>query len=357
MTLHIYTELDVLPAGGPAAPILYPFLGAPSHDPRDPAVDRYQRFLATGKDFLALSTLDEADIVVFPVAWEAAKEQPECVAHARRLAELAAKHAKPFVIFFWSDSAEEVPVSPSYVFRTSLYRSQRSERAAIEIAMPAWSEDFVDHYQGGEQVIRQKGPRPLVGFCGFDTPIPALHKRIAKRLLGRAVMSSRGRALKRLASDGRIDTSFVVRPGFFGGQAIDGRPNYEGMVRARAEYVQNMLTTDYALAARGSETWGKSAGNFSYRLYEILSAGRPPLFVNTDCVLPYDELVDWRSFAIWVDESELDGVADRVVAFHAALSPEAFVALQRECRRIWVEYLSPEGFFRNFHRHFPGLRP
>jgi hypothetical protein len=33
-------------------------------------------------------------------------------------------------------------------------------------------------------------------------------------------------------------------------------------------------------------------------------------------------------------------------------SPPEFVDLQHECRRLWQEWLSPEGFFANFYRHF-----
>ena len=124
------------------------------------------------------------------------------------------------------------------------------------------------------------------------------------------------------------------------------------MRRARAEYVENMVESDYALAARGSETWGPTAGNFSYRLYEVLSCGRPPLFVNTDCVLPFDHELDWTRFTVWVDESELGSVARRLTDFHASLDDDAFADLQHRCRQVWVEFLSPQGFFRNLHRYF-----
>lgn len=350
--LRIHTELGLIPRGTPSSPILYPFCGAPADDPLDPSHGRYEALLREGPGFLALAPLETADIVVFPVGWEHAQGDAALVESAHRLAEVAREHGKPFVIFYWSDDADEVPVAPSVVFRTSLYRSLRPQRAARELAMPAWSEDFVEHYQDGRQLVREKSNPPAVGFCGHDTPIPSLLKGLAKRALGRPAMSSRGQAMRRLAADGRIESRFVVRPAFFGGSVVDGRSNYELMRRVRLEYVENMLGADYALAARGAETWGKSAGNFSYRLYEILSAGRPPLFVNTDCVLPYDDQLDWKSFTIWVDESDLRHIADTLVRFHESLSAAEFVDLQRECRRVWLEYLSPQGFFRNLHRHF-----
>ena len=113
-----------------------------------------------------------------------------------------------------------------------------------------------------------------------------------------------------------------------------------------------MIESDYALAARGSETWGPSAGNFSYRLYEILSCGRPPLFVNTDCVLPYDGEIDWTEFTVWIEERELESIANRLVEFHAVLDDDAYAELQHRCRQVWIDYLSPHGFFRHLHLHF-----
>jgi len=86
-------------------------------------------------------------------------------------------------------------------------------------------------------------------------------------------------------------------------------------------------------------------------LYETLSFGRIPIFINTDCVLPYDFAIDWKKYCVWVDESELPFIADKVADFHNALAPQEFEDLQYECRRMWEEWLSPEGFFDNFYRH------
>jgi len=44
-------------------------------------------------------------------------------------------------------------------------------------------------------------------------------------------------------------------------------------------------------------------------------------------------------------------VADRVAEFHASISGEEFAELRVACRRLWEEWLSPEAFFANFHRH------
>ena len=106
-----------------------------------------------------------------------------------------------------------------------------------------------------------------------------------------------------------------------------------------------MVGSDYVLCIRG-------AGNFSYRLYETLSCGRIPVFVDTDCVLPYERWIDWPSLGVWLPEKDLPRIAERVAAFHELLSPTEFRERQRACRRLWEEWLSPVGFFANFYRHF-----
>ena len=114
--------------------------------------------------------------------------------------------------------------------------------------------------------------------------------------------------------------------------------------RGQLEFLQNLLESDYVLCARGY-------GNYSHRLYEALACGRIPLFIDTDCVLPFDFAIDWKRFCVWVDQVDLRSVADRVAEFHASISGEEFEELQVACRRLWEEWLSPEAFFANFHRH------
>ncbi len=116
------------------------------------------------------------------------------------------------------------------------------------------------------------------------------------------------------------------------------------MSRSRLEFLQNVVESDYVLCARGF-------GNYSHRLYEALACGRIPLFIDTDCVLPFDFAIDWKRFCVWVDQTDLRSVADRVAEFHASISGEEFEELQVACRRLWEEWLSPEAFFANFYRH------
>ena len=152
--------------------------------------------------------------------------------------------------------------------------------------------------------------------------------------------------MHRMSSSKYLETDFILRDKFAGGYYLpDGTVDYELKKKVRTEYANNILDNDYTLCVSGS-------GNFSYRLYETLSCGRIPLFVDTDSPLPYDFIIDWKKYCVWIDQTEVNRIDEIVRKFHEQISPDAFIEMQRACRRLWLDYLSPEGFYANFYRHF-----
>jgi len=313
--------------------MLYPFWGKNPEDPADPNSGRFDRYAETGAALFELTPLDRADLAVFPAGWsEISAPSAEPFVEAARAA------GKPAAVFVGTDEHKTVPHDGALVFQTSLLRSSRRSN---EYAQPAWSEDFVSAHLGGRLPIRRRGPRPVVGFCGLAPSRRGLLSRLRAHPTHTSI---RARALRLLSEHGGIETNFVERERFLGGAITRGRLDLAAMKRVRDEYVQNMVESDYILCSRG-------AGNFSYRLYETLSCGRIPIFVDTDCVLPYDFAAPWREHLVWVDESQLASVGVRVAEFHEALGDGEFEELQRSCRRLWEEYIAPEGFFAHFHEH------
>jgi glycosyltransferase involved in cell wall biosynthesis len=296
--------------------MLIPFWGQEPDDPDNPAWGRYDRYAETGATFLRLDTLENCDAAIFPQPWEMVIGRPRAEESAAAFIAEAHAASKPPVIFFWDDSSDPIELDAT-IFRTSLHRSQ---------------------------------PRPVVGFCGYAAPEPepttTLEKaRTRLRALGgrRRTGWARSRGLAYLERHPEVETNFVLRDAFWGGAISSTNP--ETWLRLRQEYVQNIVESDYVLCARGG-------GNFSYRLYETLSCGRIPVFIDTDCVLPFDFMIDWRKYCVWVEERDLAQIGNQVAAFHAALGPTEFEELQRACRRLWETHLSPEGFFSHFHMHF-----
>ena len=224
--------------------------------------------------------------------------------------------------------------------------------------MPALTMDVARQELGGLQ-LRQWTSQPTVGFCGYAPGAePTRTPRAVARALKRRLRVARGevadgvyaraRALRALDRSPKVRLIATVRDAFWAGAVVPGRPDDLALMRsARAEFVENLRRSDYVLCARGG-------GNFSYRLYEALSAGRIPLFVDTDCVLPFEDEIDWRSLCVWVDERDVARVADAVAERHAHLGAAGFERAQGECRRVWEEYLSPEGFYTRFARPILG---
>lgn len=284
---------------------------------------------------------------------------PRAINLAEEFAALAASKGKPTITFLSQDSVDEVPLDNSIVFRTSLMGASRRPN---EYALPYWMPDEVEASFGGELPTREKTTRPVIGFCGqspvnLDSrtkfnrklcTVPGLRGvayRLGLRPAANYSFYVRAQALEVISRSRDVRSNFIIRDGWFNGSFTTGgvdRPLFE---RSRREYVENMFGSDYILCARGH-------GNYSIRFYETLSCGRIPIFINTDCVLPFEEWIDWKRYCVWIEEREVPHIAERVAQFHESLSPVEFKDRQHACRRLWTEWLSPYGFFKNLHRYF-----
>lgn len=360
--MKIFSDRNYLADGQPHTIMLYPFWGksteetADPKEPRDPISGRFNRYAEIGSKFFQMTQLHEADAAILPADWRHVLKNEKAKGLALEFVEMARQARKPIVVFFWSDTDEMVPIENAVVFRTSFYRSRKRSN---EFAMPAFSQDFAEKYFCSQLPVRAKRKKPTVGFCGNAAPPKASFKWRTRDILiwganflgvtkahanpGRGL---RTKVMHLLSQSPQVETNFVVRERHFRRAILpNGTKDYDTLQRMRQEYVQNMVDSDYIICLRG-------AGNYSRRLYETLSCGRIPLFIDTDCVLPYDWLVDWKHHSVWVDAKDMDKIVERVVTFHEALSPEGFRDLQMSCRKFWEDWLSPVGFFANFHRHF-----
>lgn len=352
--LRLYASRDFLPKGLPPIELLFPFWDFnPERGSGEPTEGRYDDYIEAARTIFQFTEAENASLLLLPFDWRYTSTSRPARDAADRLWQLSQKTGIPVAIFYVSDVSDPVHLAGSVVFRTSLFASTR---AAHEFAVPGWSEDFL-RYTDGQLPIRRKGERPVVGFCGLSDPIceeiPHMLERRVRRLWNRCIRQKpvgvgaeiRGRALRKLNSTAGIDSNFIINDAFWAGK---WHPEQtlppDGRLRARQQYVANMIDSDYVLCARGG-------GNFSYRLFETLSLGRIPIFVNTNCVLPYEFDVPWKEYCVWIDESDIRHIGERVTAFHEAMDDEAFEKLQRRCRELWETKLSPLGFFSSLHLH------
>jgi len=356
--LRIYSDRTQLAPGVNHVTMLTAFWG------REPQLSSWPGYaddlIAHGHQFLELSELDDADLAVYPRDLMRVLNAPDGADRIAAFGDAAHAEGKPAVYFFHTDRVEPLGLDGDFVFRTSL---NRRVRAADEYAIPGFHEDLLAEWHGGRESIRRRDGRARVSFCGGvvrpSTPrgVASLTRRLAGQTRQRiaaargqpdeADLYARASAIDALKGQRHVETDIVIRSGSAGG-AWDGPPgtlDVELWNRVRREYVRSMLDADYVLCVRG-------AGNWSYRFTEALSLGRIPVVVDTDCVLPYDFLLDWRDHIVWVDRDDIPRIGEVVADLHESLTDGEFVDRQRACRCVWQEYLSPLGFFRNFHRHF-----
>lgn len=74
--------------------------------------------------------------------------------------------------------------------------------------------------------------------------------------------------------------------------------------------------------------------------------GKIPVFVNTDCLLPFDKQINWQQHVVWVEWSERHLIAEKVINFHNRLTSKEFRQLQIDNRNLWKVTLSSKGMLQ-----------
>lgn len=300
---------------------------------RDGDPHPYEALAEYGRDHWKPAAFEDADVVMYALPYYDRED-------TRRVATAACNAGLPCIFFRAND--DPTPANPPHgvVYRTSLYRSRLTPR---ELAMPGFTEDLLAEC-GGRVILRDKRERGTVGFCGY---VGSRRERILHHALGllrgdrdKAIgLSLRYKALAQLRSSTRIETKLIERTQIWGG-SLTASAEWDAQRRAevRREYLDNILESDYCLSLRGK-------GNYSFRLYEVFAMGRIPLFIDTDCVLPFEDEIDWKRHCCWVDESDLEHTDEIVAQFHADRSDDDLKQLQLDNRRLWEDYLCDRAIY------------
>jgi len=299
------------------------------------------------RQFQPVPSPDQADIVLLAYKWSHYVNRgliPQAVQAARQ----AQSAGKPFVIFSEGDFPAHLPFDNAVLFETAGYRSAPGYvyHSGQPISLPDYRQLYC---QNGWQP-RRKTVRPMVGFCGLagGSALQLLTRRSAnlgQRLSYRLgwrkwepppfeTSSFRQRVLQQLAGSPGIDTNFILRKKYRAGVSGEKDPNHP----SRLEFVGNILNSDYTVCMRGG-------GNFSVRFYETLCLGRIPIFIDTDCLLPFQDEIDYKAIFPWIDVKDLPHAAEMVQDFHARLSNDDFIDLQKACRKLWLDHMTPNGFY------------
>ena len=283
--------------------------------------------------------------------------EPDGLERAQRFNERAKQAGKPCVFFFdgADTSYQPFPIEDAVVVRGSIYRSRRGAR---EFSLPGFHDDLTK-YTSGELPIRRRSARPMVSYLRrSDSRAPAEERRCA----GAAAC---GRSKAGLVACARPPRGGSLDPGEGGRRARGagrrwGRASSCALPGVEAPGIASTGSCGRKYGPSTSRTWSRATTR-SVRVET--GTGR---FVSTNpcasagflCSLT--RIACSRTSFSSIGETTSSGsrgrrcrtLGDRIAAFHEQLSDREFVDLQHECRRLWEEWLSPHGFFRNFRRHF-----
>jgi hypothetical protein len=190
------------------------------------------------------------------------------------------------------------------LFRTSFYASEKKKN---EYAFPVFIPDISKHSKGFSD-------RASIGFCGDSN-----------------------RPIRKEALDVLKSSGFMVQHdevfSFF-------QNPYANKIEGRRQFFNNLQNNIFILCPRG-------CGNFSYRFYETMCFGRIPVFINTDSVLPFENLIDYKNEIVFVEESDLNNLP---VVIEEYCRKHDLQERQKRCREIWIKYFSPKGFVENIKK-------
>lgn len=248
-------------------------------------------FLVNNVDYVRVDRQEDCDLIIHTAPEAFLSYQPPD------------GNTKP-ILFFWltdHDPSEPISLPPNvYLYRTSNRRSIASDQDRV---MPyIWESVRLPFY------VLPRGERPRVGFCGAAWP------------------GLRSELLQAFRDHPEIETDAIERQGFWG-----GAPNDDQL---RLEFEQNIQANHFTLACRGK-------GNFSMRFYQVLSAGRIPILIDTDTILPFEEEIEWET--IIVKAATCREAVEKTLHFYRTRNIEA---TQKRCFDVYRQYFEARTYLR-----------
>ena len=301
--------------------------------------------------FLLTDSIDESDVVFLPMTFNYYVKNNK-LDLLNDLVNRAKDCNKTTFIWVDGDHQPKNDISGCVFLKYSSFKSRLRKN---EIILPGdLKQDLLVKYCNGKPKLLKKGKSPRVGFVGYgDIDVIKLIYQVLRnslRKISTPIFDSafenepmlpfvikRKKILNKISSFHGIKTDFIRRTSYAAGIKNNNEQN-------RLEFITNIVENDYTVCMRGG-------GNYSIRLYETLCLCRVPIFINTDCKLPFEEQINWKEICVWIEEKDLIKINDKIIDHHNSLTEKQFIERQHFCREIWLKYLSKEGFYNHFHSY------
>ncbi len=332
---------------GQLFPLLKPFLKGEGFSDKE----RLAIYHVSDKDFSLTNSLQSADIIILPMSWNYYKQHNQ-IQNTIDFVNETKRLNKKVYSFTSGDFGVKIPdLANLIVFRQS---GKRSKLPANHIGIPSFiSDPLKDIYQTQELSFNTYTTQPVIGFCGHTNSSKLKRiKENSKNVLHntksffnlhdhapttlQSTTYFRSKVLTKIKASKRLEDRFIERKKYRAGATSP-----EERQKTTLEFYDNIKNTDYTVCVRG-------AGNFSVRFYETLAMGRIPVFINTDCLLPLEDTIDWKKHVVWVEENEIKDIEKIVLHFHNSHTFEELKKIQQSNRKLWEEQLTLGGFFKTY---------
>jgi len=301
---------------------------------RSSLFDNRQTGLFTTKLVEITEKPEEADYFLLCHNYNYIKNDHE---YLKSFLNLANNYSKKTIIFSPGDSDNEIKFDNIIIFRNSQYKYKRKNN---EIIMPSYSKDLSIV---SKIIYREKGDIPIVGFCGWIkyrttrewVSYFLYNIRYIKTPIHKKGLYFRRKAIRILKNSKDIVLNIITRSSYSGNlKTISLDP-----VLALDEYIKNIKESDFTLSVKGD-------GNFSARFYEVLSLGRIPVLIDTDCVLPMEDKIDYSKFILRVDYKNIGNLSEIIRNFYDNLTPAEFTQMQKSARETYENNLKIDFFLK-----------
>jgi Exostosin family len=313
-----------------------------------------------GDSCVPTESAENADFILFPYAWE--PRFAELLADQNRQVDFLSQEAGRPVVCQGVSADILDPGSIRLPFKQGCYLSSTlvsTRRPEKSLGFSYFIPDCRAQHAGGPPVLT-KPEKPSVGFCGVAAPFKTAFNKtklfdycrlgltyatglgvdpeeFARRFGNNTKHAYRARLIQQFRKNPDIDCDFVLRR--VGGLVDNSYTNSADNDPYNKAFYRNLEANLYNICCRGTE-------NYSVRFYETLCMGRIPVVVDTDFVLPFDDVIDYRKHCVWIERRDIAKAADILLAFHQEHSDKELREMQKANRILWESCLSHTGYYR-----------
>lgn len=300
-------------------------------------------------DLVLFDKLNDAEFVLLPMSWNYYYKTNQ-VDKVSIYLQTQNIEMKPVFSIVVGDMGSKVPNSfKGFVLRAS---GNKSKLSAKHLGLPIFVDDPLRKFYNTIQVFKRPFSNiPVVGFCGQASSFKLRTLIDISRVATKNILSYLGysysdpqklmsttyfryKILSVLNDADEIKTNFIIRDQYRAGIKTD-KDSHSSTI----EFYDNIKNSDYVVCMRG-------AGNFSNRFYETLAMGRIPVFVNTDCLLPLEDRINWKNHVVWVEYRDRHQIAEKILEFHSKLDDAKLNALFESNRKLWENHLTLLPYFK-----------